>query len=1378
MTDKRFSPKIQFHYKRNFSDVVESFIPKYYVIEDQKEFGETSDIVDVALEFHLKLAENIGSVLTLPTGSVFTGLNSFEGIAPFFDKNNSFSDIDKFKFERQILYPNNYSFRDFSNKTLFRSYLETTLIPALEAEADPATIDSYINSLGWFYLLAQGSAETIQPSSIVVDYLVDKLYADEPLTLVDGVNALTDYAWKNELTYIPPEFTSGAGEYVSGTQQLEKLKTINEILFSTSYLNRTDTYVADAFEPYSLTRDFTKNVVSNGAFWRLIKSFSFTFADQQDETNKLQTLYDLQDCPDEYLPEIANLIGWKLLGYDRNKWRLQLANAVSVYKRAGTKQSIQVALNNLFGDGGIDLDSYIQELWESYIPYLIFYALATESQHFINFSTFTPTIAESLGIDNYDHKNFENNIRSGVDKILLNLYERFPSLFKLANEPFPQDSDNFIFKYRGKIHPIPPFEEIPYYITSEVTPAFLDVLEDLLVCFGVRPGFAAETVQYIRSNTIDNLSDVALDNSWLIFTPSLELPPNWDAMVANPSKDKSKYLSLWNGKSSHFKLDFSGGSFDFNKIQFTPDSKYAILMASRVAQEFSPAHAIPIVKAYLEDSSNYEPTGRLFNIIESDPQDYPDFSNNYRNKAIDILQGLQEFSGLGRERISSLFSPSAGTQSIYYGPTFNTTNILQENVERNSLRRRNYKNALNLFGYYDRTGFNPPIFRLDKIPDVLTAAEDSELITRGLIPSSLEFDQVSALCSDLLSGIPDIYKLCIPNKNRLFYGYYLSSTIPTRGISNYFTDLQGSSMYEERGQFDPFMYLIYRIEQRKLEAEAHKQALADPVTYSKNSYWLNVSASEANKKLSCQQTALSSINGYYDYSFGQDIHKLYQEYLTTFNGHPLTTQKYSETTTDILRHCFGSILKNSDFEDRGSQGQPFYASSSDSVVSLTLRSDPFTAANFSTYGTQAVTSSPFLLAKSTNQQNIGEYVNSNIIDGVDIIHTSGASVSNEFAILDLQSFGEETYVRDNAFIKMRSVNGLPRLRFHVSGSDFSDQADTFRATSFLSPNHKFKVTLKGLAALNDGTNLADAEVGIWIHTKKDATGQTWHYTPDGEWVKLTQQQTTIPTIVNDICHKVSFDAQGGITQFDSLGATIFRCAKTNDDPESETGPSLDPVVLFDEKYFSEVSVEFDTFIGCGISQTSALHNPEQHYIVEVFMIPKRENANKFILLDNISLRDETLWGYSKIQLAGDPIPPLNIRYCDTIDMDLSEEDIRIILQSFSRFAGRNRLTGFLSRNSSKSSYAHLTSGGARDSYRDTSAVFNYSQFASDYDPGSLVQPIYTGDQITLIDFRDPTSEEIAEGFYASNETVAEAVETVPVEGEDPFENVPFGFWIG
>ena len=1378
MADKRFSPKIQFHYKRNFSDVVESFIPKYYVIEDQKEFGETSDIVDVALEFHLKLAENIGSVLTLPTGSVFTGLNSFEGIAPFFDKNNSFSDIDKFKFEREILYPNNYSFRDFSSKTLFRSYLETTLIPALEAETDVATIDSYINSLGWFYLLAQGSAETIQPSSIVVDYLVDKLYADEPLTLVDGVNALTDYAWKNELTYTPPEFTSGAGEYVSGTQQLEKLKTINEILFSNSYLNRADTYVADTFEPYSLTRDFTKNVVSNGAFWRLIKAFSFTFADQQDETNKLQTLYDLQDCPDEYLPEIANLIGWKLLGYDRNKWRLQLANAVSVYKRAGTKQSIQVALNNLFGEGGIDLDSYIQELWESYIPYLILYALATESQHFESFATFTPTIAESLGIDNYDHKNFENNIRAAVDKILLNLYEKFPTLFKLANRPFPQDSDNFIFKYRGKIHPIPPFEEIPYYITSEVTPAFLEVLEDLLVCFGVRPEFAAQTVGFIRGNTIDNHTDIALDNSWLIFTSALELPPNWDAMVSNPNKDKSKYLSLWNGKSSHFRLDFSGGSFDFNKIQFTPDSKYAILMASRVAQEFSPAHAIPIVKAYLEDSSDYKATGNLFNIIERDPQEYPRYTNNLRKKAIDILEGLDEFSGLGRQRLASIYSPSAGPASIYYGPTFNTSNLLTENVDRNSIRRRNYKNALNLFGYYDRTGFNPPIFRLDKIPDVLTAAEDSELITRGLIPSALDFAEISATCSGLLSGIPDVFKLCIANKNRLFYGYYLSSTIPVRGISDYTRDLQGSSMYEDRGQFDPFMYLMYRIEQRKLEAEAYKQAITDPATYAQNSYWLNVSASEANKKLSCQQSALSSIEGYYNYSFGYNIHKLYQEYLTTFNGHPLTYQKYSENTTDILRHCFGSILKNSDFEDRGPQGQLFYASGSDSVVSLTLHSDPFTAANFGTYGTQAVTSSPFLLAKSTNQQNIGEYVNSNIIDGVDIIHTSGTSVNNEFAILDFLNFGEESYVRDNAFIKMRSVNGLPRLRFHVSGSDFSDTPNTFRATNFLTPNHKFKVTLKGLAALNDGTNLADAEVGIWIHTKKDNGGMTWHYTPDGEWVSAFQNQVTIPKIVNEFCHKLSFDAQGGITQFDSLGAKIFKCAKSNNDPESETGPTLDPVVLFDEKYFSEVSVEFDTFFGCGTPYTSALHNTEQHYIVEVFMVPKRENANKFILLDNISLRDETLWNYCKIQLAGDPIPPLNIRYCDTIDMDLYEEDIRIILQSFSRFAGRFRTTGFLSRDSEKSKYAHEVSGGARDSYRDLlGIVYDYSQYAATYNGGIVTQGIYNGEQATIIDFREPTAFEIAEGFYAANETVVEA-ETVPVEGEDPFENVPFGFWIG
>lgn len=1365
MVDSRFSPNSQRHFKRNFSDVMEALIPRYYILEDKNAFGEKVDVLDTIIKFHLETAETLSTILSLPEGTLFVDLDTFDGIEPFFNKKNRITDIDKFKFESKILYPLNKSFRDFPTVESFRTYLETSLIPELRASrSDPDAVDSYIRLLGWFYLLATTSdIAAVQPYSIVVDYFCDYLYKDKHLGIVEGINALTDYIWKNRFPYIPTDFRKGDGEYVSGTQQLDKLKTINEVLYSESYLNKLDEYVATNFELYANTGEPPQNLVSNGAFWRLIKAFSFSVADRQDEVNQLKTLYDIQECPDEYLPELANLIGWNLLGYDKNKWRLQLANAVSVYKRTGTKQSIQIVLDNLFGEGGIDLNSHIQELWESYLPFLIMYALATESVYFENFTTFTREISESLGIDNYDTKNFENNIRASVDKILLNLYSRFPNNFRLANQPFPEDSDNFVFHYRGKVHPIPPFEEIPYYVTSDVTKPFLDALEDLLVCFGVNPEFATTLIEYVKANSLDNQNNIATDNSWLLFTSSLELAPNWDRIVNLPDKNKSEYLSLWNGKSSHFKLDFSGTEFDFNKIQFTPDSKYAILMASRAAQEFSPAHAIPLITAYLEDESDYTASGNLFTEISRDPIDYPPQTNNLRDIAIDVLQGLTEFSGLGRQRLASLYAVSSNTISNP-GVTFNTTDTIP--INRKTTRRRNYKNALNLAGYFDRSGFNPPIFRSSRIPGI-TVVEDSELITKGLIPSSLEFVSTSATCDGLLSSIPDIYKQCIPNKNGLFYGYYLSSTIPTRGIPQHGLDLNGSALYQDRDQLDPFMYVIYKIEQKKLEAQAYRTAttLLNRADYAQKVYWFNLSGSEANKRLSCEDTALNSIEGYYNYSFGRKIHQLYREYVTTFNFHPLTTQVYGQNPTDVLTHCFGSILKNSDFQDRGANGAQVYTRDSSNIIKLNTRSDTFGPSLGN--GSYSVAASSALVARTSRDNYSGTYevINSTLIDGVDMIHTSGASTENEFVIYDLANFDETSYIRENVFVKMRSVNGLPRLRFHVSGSDFTDPSGTFRQNTFLSPNHKFKLSLKGLASFNDGTGLTDAEIGVWIHTELEGN-DSYHYDSDGNWVKLGKGSITVDKVLRDLTHKASFDTQG-YTKADELGAKVFRCLRADNDPESELSNLNDSVALFEEKYFSEVSFEFDTFTGCGSLQTSSLHNPNQHYVIEVFMIPKRENLNQFILLDEISLRDETLWDYTRIELAGALLGPLFNRYCDPIRMDLSEEDIRTIIKTFARFAGKDRSDGFLSRYSEKSKNVHGVGGGNRDSYRNLIQMSNIAESVRN-----------SNGQITLIDIKDFDSQDFLEGGYSPSQEVAEAIDTVPVEGENPFENVEFGFWIG
>ena len=1381
MVDSRFTQNPQKHFKRNFSDVMEYLIPRYYILEDRELAEDQIDVFDQVINSHIELALNITSVLETPTGEFFEDLQSISGIAPFFDKKNNFTDCDKLNFEKTILYPLNKSFLDFQTSSSIVTYLKDELIPYFRSTWTTASsVDYYTNHLGWFYLLSTSSTETTQPSSIALDYMSRRLISNQALTLADGVNALTEFVWKNNLPYIPSDFLQGSDEYTNQEQQLEKLKTINEVLYSRDYIDRLDSYVSDSFDIYDQTNTYNENLVNNGPFWRLLKAFSLSFADMQNEANQLEALYDLQDCPDEYLQELAYLIGWKLTGYDRNKWRLQLANALSVYKKTGTKQSIQIALDNFFGKDAFNLDSHLTELWESYLPFLIMYALATESPHFKDFSTYTREVADGLGIRVYDSKDFESNIRSAVDQILFLLFQEFPSNFTLAGQPFPVNSEDFVFRYRGAVHPIPPFEEIPYYITSDITKPFLNYLKRLLVCFGVSNEFATSLIDYVTANTLENKDDLYLGSTWLIFTESLQYPPNWDDLIAVPDKRKIQYLSLWNGKSSHFRLDFSADQFNFSQVRYTPDSKYAILLASRTAQEFAPAHAVPVVHAHLSDSSDYSgiASGYLFTQIERDPQEYPNFSNNYRDRGVNILASqavpFLEFSGLGRQRLSSLFGPS-GTVAVSsngtvfsakeFGPTFNVNESNNKeifNIPRRSTRRRNFKNAINLTNFYDRTGLNPPIFRASKIPG-LTAEEDNKLITKGLIPSSLDFVSVSADCSGLVSSIPNIYMPCPPNRGGLFYGYYLSSVLPTRGANAYDTELTPLSMHEDRGQFDPFMYVLYKIEQQKIAAEAYEYVSSDPQAYVQTSYWMNVSGSEANKRLSCQETVLSSIEGYYDYSLGRKIHKLYNDYVSGFNYHPLTRVLYENNPRNIINHCFGSIIANNNFETRGTNGNLYYTSSVDDIKLLNLRSDTFgpTLAN----GSLAVTASDFTVVPAGSLGT--EIVNSTIIKDVDIIHTSGTSVSNNFTIYDFNDFQEDSYFKSNAVIKLKAVNGLPRLRFHISGTDLSEGYGSFRNSSFLTPNHEFKVTLKGLAALDDGSQLLDSvELGVWIHTKA-VNNRSYHYTKDGEWVSLSKNQINLQTVVNDLCHKVFFEKKA-ITEFDEVSA-LGRCIRVNNDPEADNTPS-EPILSFTQDMFSETSVTFNTFFGCGTNGIAAAHDFDQHYIVEVFMIPKRDNQNKFALLDHISLRDETLWDYTRLQFGGEPVGALSRSFCNSTYMDLSQDDVTIILQTFARLAGKGVTygRGALGRNNNNYIHpTHLNNGGSRESYRLLA-----QQVAINSDLGN-------DGEWNFIDINNPESNESILESFASQSQIVEAIETVPPEGEAPLiEGLPFGLWIG
>ncbi len=74
----------------------------------------------------------------------------------------------------------------------------------------------------------------------------------------------------------------------------------------------------------------------------------------------MDELFDIDACPDKYLPFIASVLNWKLLGNDPAGWRNQLKHAPLLYKIKGTKRAITIA-EKLVG-----YSVFITELYRDY----------------------------------------------------------------------------------------------------------------------------------------------------------------------------------------------------------------------------------------------------------------------------------------------------------------------------------------------------------------------------------------------------------------------------------------------------------------------------------------------------------------------------------------------------------------------------------------------------------------------------------------------------------------------------------------------------------------------------------------------------------------------------------------------------------------------------------------------------------------------------------------------------------------------------------------------------------------------------------------------------------------------------------------------------
>ena len=246
MSESKYNPTSRKYYKTNFVDLIELITPDTYQTEDLKVSGVETNPVSQVINSHINVAKDISTIIPLssiPNSTQTSALNTINGIAPYFIKQNKLTNIDAYAFESKILLPLGSSLGDFDTSAAFETFLSSTLLPiiippspteAISLTNNMSTLSSLTNSmnasgvhnylidaLGWFYFLNTSATGglTFSPSSFVLSSL-NSLYLGKTLDTVDGIKGLVEYLWRNNETcsfgsYIPTDFVSGTADGIT-----------------------------------------------------------------------------------------------------------------------------------------------------------------------------------------------------------------------------------------------------------------------------------------------------------------------------------------------------------------------------------------------------------------------------------------------------------------------------------------------------------------------------------------------------------------------------------------------------------------------------------------------------------------------------------------------------------------------------------------------------------------------------------------------------------------------------------------------------------------------------------------------------------------------------------------------------------------------------------------------------------------------------------------------------------------------------------------------------------------------------------------------------------------------------------------------------------
>ena len=846
-----YKPSYKYH-KSNYIEVIKKFIPQLYIEDELLLYGEEKNPVQDFI--------NRTAVLAYDFDRNLLGVSATDSsaITRQFIYANNLTEITSDSFQRYVFTPLKDiltssgmpdAISDYATSTDFISALSGVVMPHIPLNGPSP---EYVSGVGAYTLSSTTTAAIAHadllkvlglmyvlntPNLATHEYdlsagfinLATELYRGNTIKVPSVVKEIYSYLWYNSsatpryLTYIPSKLIKSGSEidesllssvhasgvsFVSGLQLLDKLHTLVDIIYDTP----EDTSILTALDELKNSGTLSESYEPAGPFYKYLKGLGMVTSDIKTLVDDLEDLLDIENCPPEFLEYLARYIGWTFKTNDVSLWRSQLRQAIFVYKSKGTKKAFVQAMHTLFDRSVFDPSAQMFEAWESYLPFMIYYMIKTESpalkgaDNYNEFISWISSWFKGHGVNLPGHKYDEDTYcRLATDYVIGRLHETTQFL-QYGGKPWKfQPVDDM-----GRRTVVPPFERDNFYRYFPLTHGIFAQLKRILteeICIG---GLSVEVstvntfVTYLIDNTFgENENFHGTNLLWKFFRKSYQAPFNFSKLVA---AGEAKLFDYWCSKSSTLFLTPSANDYFYRREDDVPWGASAVDAMTDLVIEMKPFHVVPKLWFVRGDTEDYYYARGCPSLIIQ-PQNRID-----NNTAIHIdhtASGFKGTSGLGNMDDYMFGSNYAIEQNRQFNfmpsPSSNfwrasgggDTHVDSSNLSRTSLRRRNLTHALPLEQIMTRGGHSMPTpLQYYSSSDVRNATASSLWTTTEIIPqgwnfSAGQFEPMSKIRRSYNGAFYEIVRNDVwdvssgpDTDNAYLPTYKVSSTFPVRNSVN------------------------------------------------------------------------------------------------------------------------------------------------------------------------------------------------------------------------------------------------------------------------------------------------------------------------------------------------------------------------------------------------------------------------------------------------------------------------------------------------------------------------------------------------------------------------------------------------------------------